>query len=276
MCIRDSLDLGEDFKQNYIKINKEIAQQQKKIERIRREIEKVNEKIREFLEKRKLAEEVARIKSEKRKEWYEKYHWIITSENLLAIGGRNEDQNESIVRKYLGERDLFFHADIHGGSVFILKNGVYAGERSIREVAHLAACYSSAWRSGFGSVDVFYVGSDQVSKSPPSGEYLPKGSFMIYGEKKWVRGVELRLGIGIEIVNNKYPRIIVGPPDYISNKTSIYAILVPGDQDIASVAEEIIEKWLEKHSEYEVYIRSLEKEEIIPRIPGKSRILYIN
>ncbi len=270
------MDLSKEFKDNYIEIAKEISQLERKLERIELEQTKIRERIRESEERIKLEQEVKRIKSERKVQWFERFHWIITSENLLAIGGRDADQNEIIVKKYLEDKDLFFHADIQGGSVFILKNGVYAGERSIKEVAHLAACYSKAWKGGLGSIDVFYVESSQVSKKPPSGEYLSKGSFMIYGEKHWVRGVELKLGLGIEIVDNKYPRVIIGPPEYVANKTRIYSIIVPGDHSAREVAEELIKRWLSKHKDYSIMIKAVDLEEIISRIPGKSRIIYVN
>jgi len=270
------MDLSKEFRDNYIEIAKEISQLEKRLERIELEQTKIKERIRELEERIKLEQEVNRIKSERKFQWFERFHWIITSENLLAIGGKDADQNEAIVKKYMEDKDLFFHADIQGGSVFVLKNGLYAGERSIKEVAHLAACYSKAWKGGLGSIDVFYVESSQVSKKPPSGEYLSKGSFMIYGEKHWVRSVELKLGLGIEIVDNRYPRVVVGPPDYVANKTKIYSIIVPGDHSAREIAEELIKRWLSKHQEYSIMIKAIDLEEIISRIPGKSRIIYVN
>jgi Predicted RNA-binding protein homologous to eukaryotic snRNP len=33
--------------------------------------------------------------------WFEKFYWFITSENYLVICGRDAQQNEAIVKKYL-------------------------------------------------------------------------------------------------------------------------------------------------------------------------------
>jgi hypothetical protein len=160
--------------------------------------------------------------------------------------------------------------------VFILKKGSQAGERSIAETAHLAGCYSKAWSAGYGSIDVFYVKGEQVSKTPPSGEYLPKGSFMIYGEKRWVKNVRLLLGIGVEIIDDKYPRVIVGDPELIRSRAKIYAIISPGEESPKNVAEKIFEKWIEKHKEHEIMLRSLDLEEVIKKIPGRSRVIFIS
>ena len=35
--------------------------------------------------------------------WFEKFYWFISSENYLVIGGRDQQQNELIVKKYLND-----------------------------------------------------------------------------------------------------------------------------------------------------------------------------
>lgn len=270
------LDLLRDFRDNYIEISKKISQLERGIEKIKENINDLERKIMERKIELEKLRQISEIKRSREIEWFERFHWIITSEGFLAIGGRDIDQNEMLVRKYLEKEDLFFHADIHGGSVFILKKGSQAGERSIVETAHLAGCYSKAWSAGYGSIDVFYVKGEQVSKTPPSGEYLPKGSFMIYGEKRWVKNVRLLLGIGVEIVDDKYPRVIVGDPELIRSRAKIYAIISPGEESPKNVAEKIFEKWIEKHKELEIMLRSLDLEEIIKKIPGRSRVIFIS
>ena len=40
---------------------------------------------------------------------FEKFYWFISSENYLVIGGRDQQQNELIVKKYLN--DGCYHGD---------------------------------------------------------------------------------------------------------------------------------------------------------------------
>jgi len=54
--------------------------------------------------------------------WFEKFLWFITSENYLVIGGRDAHQNEMLVKKYMDKGDMFFHCELHGAAVCILKN----------------------------------------------------------------------------------------------------------------------------------------------------------
>ena len=59
--------------------------------------------------------------------WFEKFNWFVSSENYLVIAGRDGQQNETLVRRYLRAGDVYVHADIHGASSVIIKNtqGLY-------------------------------------------------------------------------------------------------------------------------------------------------------
>ncbi len=122
---------------------------------------------------------------------------MFTSGGLLVIGGRDAKTNELLVKKYFEEGDLFFHADIVGAPAVIMKGGEKGGERDIKEAAAFAASYSRGWKEGFTSLPVFYVKFGQVSLSPPSGEYRPKGGIIVRGKREWVKG-ELRLYMGVD------------------------------------------------------------------------------
>ncbi|MGC8479799.1 MAG: NFACT RNA binding domain-containing protein [Candidatus Micrarchaeia archaeon] len=137
-------------------------------------------------------EEHKKIKEIEKREWYEKYNWFFTSNNLLVIGGRSADQNEELYAKHLEDSDLFFHADVFGASVVILKNGVNADNDIKEEVAQFSASFSRAWESGQMSSDVYCVKKDQVTKSRNYGS-LGKGSFLIVGEREWYRNIPLSL-----------------------------------------------------------------------------------
>ena len=138
-----------------------------------------------------------RVKTTREKRWFEKFRWFNTSGGFLALAGRDAKQNESLVAKHLEEGDLFFHADVHGAPATVLKKGQQAPEEDLRECAEFAAAYSSAWKAGHGTADVYCVKPDQVSRYS-HGEYVAKGGFMIRGERKWFRGVVLKLRIAAE------------------------------------------------------------------------------
>lgn len=64
--------------------------------------------------------------------WFEKFFWFISSENYLVIGGRDMQQNELIVKRYLKPGDVYVHADLHGASSVVVKNHAGAGQEKRR------------------------------------------------------------------------------------------------------------------------------------------------
>jgi predicted ribosome quality control (RQC) complex YloA/Tae2 family protein len=140
-----------------------------------------------------------------KKEWYEKFRWFRSSEGLLVIGGRDSTQNEVLVKKHLGANDIFVHGDIPGGSVALIKSeGKTPSEISKAEAVSFAVSYSRAWGAGLAAADGYWVLPGQVSKTPPTGEYLGKGAFMIYGTKNFVRGARLQIHLWVEFADGAY------------------------------------------------------------------------
>jgi hypothetical protein len=163
-----------------------------------------------------------------------RYRWIVTSDGTLVIGGKDAGQNEEIVKKYLAGGDTFVHADVHGASVVVVKGRT---ER-MEEVVRFAAAYSGAWRSGYGSVDVFAVSPDQVSKTPPAGEYVTPGSFIIRGERTWFRHVPLETAIGL--AETPHPAVIGGPHASVEARAPIMVHLRPGRFEANDIAKKVV------------------------------------
>jgi predicted ribosome quality control (RQC) complex YloA/Tae2 family protein len=176
--------------------------------------------------------------------WYERFRWFRTSEDFLVIGGRNADQNEELVEKYMDRGDLFFHTQAHGGPVTVLKatgpseaaTDVDIPDRSKREAAQFAVAYSSVWKDGRYAGDAYMVDPDQVSKTPESGEYLEKGGFAVRGDRTYFEGVEAEVAVGIQVEPES--RVVGGPPDPIEERTVTSVRLEPGryaQNDIATM-----------------------------------------
>ncbi|MGB9703326.1 MAG: NFACT RNA binding domain-containing protein, partial [Candidatus Micrarchaeales archaeon] len=162
----------------------------KKIEGVLEAIEKIKKEI-EAIEKENPKVEKKKIRIIEEKEWYERFRYFFTTNNFLAICGKNAQQNQVLFLKYFNENDLFFHADIFGGGVLILKDGKKATKDDKLEASQFAACYSNAWEEGFSSIDVYALPFSQVKPS------TKKGEFLLFGEREWFRNVKLCLRIGI-------------------------------------------------------------------------------
>ncbi|MDE1870094.1 MAG: DUF814 domain-containing protein [Candidatus Micrarchaeota archaeon] len=155
-------------------------------------IGEMEEKLEKAKKKFEATKETKKVKLVGKREWYEKFHWFFASNGMLVIGGRDAAQNELINSKHFDEGDLFFHADIHGASVTILKGGVGADRETKEEVAQFAGCYSSAWKEGLNTIDVYALERKQITKSKSQGS-LGTGSFAMSGEREWFKSMKLEL-----------------------------------------------------------------------------------
>ena len=54
--------------------------------------------------------------------WFERFHWFVTSENVLVVAGRDAQQNELLVKRHLSRGDVYIHADLRGAASTIVKN----------------------------------------------------------------------------------------------------------------------------------------------------------
>ena len=180
------------------------------------------------------------IKQQTSKEWYERYRWFITTDGLLAIGGRDASSNSAIIRKHLTENDIVFHAEVHGSPFFIIKNTGNLEETglSLQQVAVATVSFSRAWKDGISSADAYWVTPDQIKKGAPPGQYVPKGSFVIEGKRNYMKGLELRMAIGVARSENRYT-VVCGPADAVKKSAIIYAILLPGGLQPLNVAKKI-------------------------------------
>ncbi|KAM9708564.1 ribosome quality control complex subunit NEMF [Menidia menidia] len=140
---------------------------------------------------------VTTIQKARKVYWFEKFLWFISSENYLVIAGRDQQQNEIIVKRYLRAGDVYVHADLHGATSCVIKNpsGEPIPPRTLTEAGTMAVCYSAAWDAKI-ITSAWWVHHHQVSKTAPTGEYLTTGSFMIRGKKNFLPPSYLIMGFG--------------------------------------------------------------------------------
>jgi predicted ribosome quality control (RQC) complex YloA/Tae2 family protein len=177
--------------------------------------------------------------------WYHRYRWMETSDGVLIIGGRNADQNEELVKKYLEGGDTFLHADVFGASVVVVKGKT---ER-MDEAVQFAASYSRMWGSGAAAGDVISAAPSQVSKTAESGEFVTHGSFVIRGERNHFRNVPMEVAIGVQM--EPFLAILGGTPSAIESRCRASVRLRPGTFEGNDVAKKILRKLREEIPEAE-------------------------
>ena len=196
------------------------------LERTRRQIEQ--------LEHEKQEKRVEPKKPKREKQWYEKFHWFYSSEDVLCIGGRDATSNDIVIKKHMEKDDVVIHTEAPGSPFFVVKQGQLAGGKTIEEAAQASASYSKAWKSGVTTIDVFAVKPEQVKKQALSGEYISKGAFMIYGEKKFYHPI-LEIAVGLTTTG----QIIGGPLSAVKKHAEKYLLLTPGQQKTSDIAKKI-------------------------------------
>jgi hypothetical protein len=157
---------------------------------------------------------------------------------MLAIGGRDAPSNSAVVRKHLGKNDKIFHGDIFGSPFFILKDAENPSTISMNEVAHATVCFSRAWREGMQGTNAYWVNPEQVKKSAPSGQFLPKGSFTIEGKRNFINIPSLKLAVGIIPQDENYV-LTSGPLATIKKNSICYAIIEPHGLEMVEVGKKI-------------------------------------
>ncbi|RHN73006.1 putative transcription factor interactor and regulator CCHC(Zn) family [Medicago truncatula] len=142
---------------------------------------------------------VASISHMRKVHWFEKFNWFISSENYLVISGRDAQQNEMIVKRYMSKGDLYVHAELHGASSTVIKNHKPmqpVPPLTLNQAGCFTVCHSQAWDSKIVT-SAWWVYPHQVSKTAPTGEYLTVGSFMIRGKKNYLPPHPLIMGFGL-------------------------------------------------------------------------------
>lgn len=236
--------------------------------------EKTEKKLKKFQSQTQSERDLVVVSEIRKKNWYERYRWFMTTDGFLTIGGRDAASNSAVIRKHLDKNDKIFHGDIFGSPFFILKDAVNAPDTTMNEIAAATVCFSRAWREGLYGVSAYWVHPDQVKKSAPSGEFLPKGSFTIEGQRNFIKSETLKLAVGIIQLEEEDYVLTCGPPEPIKKNSICYAIIEPNGLEMAEAAKKIRLEFLKI---FEDITRKINIDEFVRALPpGKSQIKEIN
>lgn len=187
--------------------------------------------------------------------WFEGYRWTLTPSGLVAVGGRNAAQNDAVVKKYLRDGDRYIHADVHGAPSVVLrpadgKADAYTDE-DLYAACQFAVCSSRAWRQG-ASGSAYWVTPAQVSKTPNTGEFVPRGAWMVHGRRNILEALPLEWAVGMVRIKADgtavpaadpdppgrfFPKLAGGPPQGLRPFAKELVRLEPGEMDPNDAAE---------------------------------------
>lgn len=259
MGMKTSIDVSKTVPQNaqlYYEKSKKLA---KKQEGAIRSIEQTKLAMQKK-EKPVAKKGTVRIK----KHWYDKFRWFTSSDGFLVIGGRDADTNEEIFTKYMEKRDIVLHTQSPGAPLTVIKTGGKdVPPQTLEEAARFVVSYSSIWKSGQFSADCYWVNSTQVSKTPESGEYVKKGSFIIRGERNYLRDVPVGVAVGIEM--GAETRVIGGPLSAVNGRGKHIIELLPGKFNQNDIAKKI----------YRIYVETIGDASFVKQAASPDKIAMV-
>jgi Predicted RNA-binding protein homologous to eukaryotic snRNP len=202
-----------------------------------------------------------KLQASRKKHWYDRFRWFVSSDGFFIVGGRDADTNEDIFKKYLEKRDLVFHTQTPGAPLTVIKTGgEEVPESTLQEAAQFAVSYSSLWKAGHFSGDCYWVKAEQVSKTPESGEYVKKGAFIIRGERNYFKDIPLGIAVGLELKGET--RVIGGPVSAVRKHGDYILEMVPGAFNQNDISKKI----------YRIYADELNDPRFVKQIASPDQI----
>lgn len=223
------LDLRKSLEENAKDYFEKAKRSRKKASGAREAIARLRERAPRAEPQREITDE---LPQRRRREWYEKFRWCVSSQGLLLIGGRDATTNELVIKKHAEQGDRVLHTDMAGSPFVVVKaEGRPIEERTLEEAAQMTAIYSRAWRQGLGSLEVFHVAPDQVSKQTRAGESIGRGAFMIHGKTTYLHPrIECAVGV-------REGRVMAGPIAAVRAQCDEVVLLRPGRMKSSDAAK---------------------------------------
>jgi predicted ribosome quality control (RQC) complex YloA/Tae2 family protein len=211
----------------------------------------------------------------RKKRWYEKFRWFYSTEGFLVLGGRDAKSNEQLAKRQMNANDVFLHASVHGAPYVVVKvPDKEPGQVTLEEAAQFAVTFSRAWQDGFSGGDAYWLTPEQVSFTPPSGEYLPAGSVMMYGTKNYIRNVPINLGVGL-IIEDDQAIPMSGPIAAVEAKCDVFVKVKPADDKKGQLVKDISAALKRILPEEQRYLVDQMQQEDIMRVlpPGGGKVV---
>lgn len=235
------IDLTKDVERNAEYYYEKSKKAKQKIEGVKKALKNTRQQL-ESLEKTDVnVEQAFKNKAEKKekKEWYEKFRWFYSSDGFLVIGGRDTTTNDMLVKKYLEDPDKYVHAEFTGApSVAIKTEGDDVPETTLEEAGQFAVTFARSWEAGVTAEDAYWVEPEQVTQEPESGEYLPKGSFVIRGDRNYMNNLEISAAVGAYERDGQLVAM-GGPESAIQHHCDHYVVLKQGREKPSDVAKQV-------------------------------------
>ena len=184
---------------------------------------------------------------------YQNYRWFFTSNNVLVVGGKNDEQNEFALKNFLMPKYTIMHTS-KPGSPFMIILSDNPTKKDLDETAVFCACFSKQWKESkpLNKIDIDVFKGEQIYKL----KTMKLGTFGIKGNKNTIK---VKPELVLIIQNGKFRAV---PKINGKRKEQILAEINPGVLSKEQATEKIVKQLRNK------YHFPVSKEEIMQAIPS--------
>lgn len=183
---------------------------------------------------------------------YRKYRWFFTSNNVLVVGGKSDEQNELVIKNFSNKDYTVMHTTKPGSSFMIIQSD-NPTKKDLDETAVFCASFSKQWKDSKKSekisIDIFK--GDQIYKT----KIMKKGTFGVDGKKESIK-------VKPELVLVFQKGSLRAVPKTKSKDAKILAEIKPGRMNKEDATDKIAKKLKDKFN------FPASKDEIMAAIPS--------
>ena len=179
---------------------------------------------------------------------YENYRWFFTSNNILVIGGKSEEQNELAIKNFLKPNYIVMHTSAPGSPFMIIQSDK-PSKKDLNETGIFCGCFSKEWKKGNKKINVDIFKGNQIYKL----KSMKTGTFGVKGKKETIK---IKPELILVMQKGKF-RAVSNP-----NGESKLATIKPGKLSKADAAEKLAKIVRDK------FHLPVHKEEIMQAIPS--------
>jgi hypothetical protein len=113
---------------------------------------------------------------------YTNYKWFFTSNNVLVVGGKSDEQNELVLKHFLKPQYTIMHT-VAPGSPFMIIQSDNPTKEDLNETAIFTGCFSKQWKTRNKHIEIDIFKGEQIYKL----KTMKLGTFGVKGQKETVK-----------------------------------------------------------------------------------------
>jgi len=110
---------------------------------------------------------------------YKNYRWFFTSNNVLVVGGKSDEQNEKVIKNFLRPDYTIMHTSLPGSPFMIIQTDKPT-KKDLDETARFTAAFSKQWKNGKKQIEIDIFKGSQIYKI----KTMKIGTFGVKGNKE--------------------------------------------------------------------------------------------